>query len=159
MSAVFIAFLFILQLISFFLIAILNARLSKTKDVEQKHQELMKEMDDAVSAYLFEMKDENNRLLEELSRRSSHFEGIEVKSQRHQDEVDLSYPSTISKKKVASLYKQTVKLDELEPTLIPITLKEQVTQLYNSGKTIEQIAKQLGKGKTEIELMIKFSKE
>lgn len=159
MSGVFIAFLFILQLISFFLIAILNARLSKFQDVERKHQELMKEMDDAVSAYLFEMKDENNRLLEELSRRTSKFEGIEVKSQRQQDDFGLTYPSTISKKKVASLYKQTVKSDEVEPILIPITLKEQIIQLYNSGKTIEQIAKQLGKGKTEIELMIKFSKE
>ena len=159
MSGVFIAFLFILQFVSFFLIAILNARLSKFQDVERKHEELMKEMDDAVSAYLFEMKDENNRLLEELSRRSSKFEGIEVKSQHLQDEIGFSAPSAISKTKVANLYKQSFKLEESEPPLKPTTLKEQVIQLSKTGKSTEQIAKQLGKGKTEIELMLKFNNE
>lgn len=159
MTGVFIVFLFILQLVSFFFIAILNARLSKFQDVERKNEELMKEMDDAVSAYLFEMKDENNRLLEELSRRTSKFEGIEIKSQQLQDEVGFSTPTTISKTKVANLYKQSFKVEESEPTLKPITLKEQVIQLSNSGKSTEQIAKQLGKGKTEIELMIKFNNE
>lgn len=159
MSGVFIAFLFILQLVSFFLIVILNARISKFQDVERKHEELMKEMDDAVSAYLFEMKDENNRLLEELSRRSAKFEGIEVKSQQLQGEVGFSTPSTISKTKVANLYKQSFKVEESEPILKPITVKEQVIQLSNSGKSTEQIAKQLGKGKTEIELILKFNHE
>jgi len=159
MSGVFIAFLFILQLVSFFLIAILNARLSKLQDVERKQQVLMKEMDDAVSAYLVEIKDENNRLLEELSRKSVSFEGIEVQSQRTQDEVHFSNRPTISKTKVANLYKQTLKTDETERTLKPLSIKEQVHQLYSDGNSIEQIAKTLEKGKTEIELMLKFRSE
>jgi hypothetical protein len=159
MSGLFFAFLFILQLVSFFLIAILNARLSKLQDVERKQQVLMKEMDDAVSAYLFEIKDENNRLLKELSRRPSSYEGIEVQSQSPQDELHFSSRSTVSKTKVANLYKQTLNIADSEVTTIPITLKEQVDNLYSQGKSIEQIAKQLEKGKTEIELMLKFRNE
>lgn len=170
MSGVFIAFLFILQLVSFFLIAILYTRLTKLKDVENKHQVLMREMDDAVSAYLLEIKDENNRLLEELSRRSVSFDGIEVQQDHNKDEVEFSPRSTVSKLAVAKLYKQTTNPKESEnlSKLItvkeenlskPITLKEQVEELLNSGKSIEQIAKQLGKGKTEIELILKFHNE
>lgn len=170
MSGVFIAFLFILQLVSFFLIAILYTRLTKLKDVENKHQVLMREMDDAVSAYLLEIKDENNRLLEELSRRSVSFDGIEVQQDQHKDEVEFSPRSTVSKMAVAKLYKQTTNPKEPEnlskPITVkvenlskPITLKEQVEELLNSGKSIEQIAKQLGKGKTEIELILKFRNE
>jgi hypothetical protein len=159
MSGVFIAFLFILQLISFFLIAILYTRLTKLKDVEHKHQVLMREMDDAVSAYLLEIKDENNRLLEELSRRSVSFDGIEVLKEQQKDEVEFSPRSTVSKLAVAKLYKQTTNPKEPENLSKQITLKEQVDGLLNSGKSIEQIAKQLGKGKTEIELILKFRNE
>jgi hypothetical protein len=171
MSGVFIAFLFILQLVSFFLIAILYTRLTKQKDIEDKHQVLLREMDDAVSAYLLEIKDENNRLLEELSRRSVSFDGIEVQQGQHKDEVEFSPRSTVSKLAVAKLYKQTTQTKEQEYFSIPVTLKEQgslsktislkeqVEGLLNSGESIEQIAKQLGKGKTEIELILKFGNE
>ena len=67
MKGILIIVLFILQLISFFLIVLLNAKLNKYKHLEVKQNQLMDEMDNAIGAYLMEMKEENDRLIQELS--------------------------------------------------------------------------------------------
>ncbi len=66
MTTILIAVLFVLQLLSFYFIIILNTKLAKFKDLENKQERLMREMDDTISLYLAEMKDENNRLIQEL---------------------------------------------------------------------------------------------
>ena len=63
-----IVILFVLQLLSFCFIVILNLKLSKFKTLELKQERLMREMDDAVGAYLLEMHEENNRLIDELTK-------------------------------------------------------------------------------------------
>lgn len=60
--------LFVLQLLSFCFIVILNMKLSKFKTLELKQERLMREMDDAVGGYLLEMHEENNRLIDELTK-------------------------------------------------------------------------------------------
>ena len=67
--------LVVLQLLSFYFIILLNMKLSKFKDLERKQEQLMREMDDAVGVYLLEMREENNRLIEELSKQpvQNHF--------------------------------------------------------------------------------------
>ncbi len=47
-----------------------------------------------------------------------------------------------------------VMLQKEEPK--PETVEQQIVQLAKKGKTAEEIAKQLQKGKTEIELLLKF---
>lgn len=66
MTTILIAVLFFLQLISFYFLIILNTKLAKFKDLEKKQERLMREMDDTISVYLTEMKDENDRLIKEL---------------------------------------------------------------------------------------------
>ena len=66
MTTILIAVLFFLQLISFYFLIILNTKLAKFKDLEKKQERLMREMDDTISVYLAEMKDENDRLIKEL---------------------------------------------------------------------------------------------
>ena len=156
MSGVLLTFLFILQFVSFFLIALLFTRLSNAKEIEKQHEEFMKEMDDAVSAYLFEIKDENNRLIEELAI-TNHF--IKKEEKTPIDEIPFSPRSTVSKSAVAKLYQQASPVKETVESKNELTPQNQVLALSNAGKSIEEIAKQLGKGKTEIELMLKFHNE
>ena len=47
----------------------------------------------------------------------------------------------------------------LEEPEVPVEAEDartQVIRLYEAGQSIEEIAKQLGKGRTEIELILKF---
>ena len=74
-------FLFILQIISFYFIALLYTKLSKFQDLERKQENIMNEMENSFSAYLAEMKDENDRLLAELSK--------ETNSQSPQRTIDV----------------------------------------------------------------------
>ncbi|MET1015097.1 MAG: hypothetical protein ABWX61_11415 [Paenisporosarcina sp.] len=159
MSGVLLTFLFILQFVSFFLIAILFTRLSNIKDIEKKHEGFMKEMDDAVSAYLFEIKDENNRLIEELAS-TNEASSKKIKEHRYPiEDVLFSPKTTVSKSAVAKLYQQTSPVKETVNVNKEIPLQDQVATLSKAGKSVEEIAKLLEKGKTEIELMIKFHHE
>lgn len=159
MSGVLLTFLFILQFVSFFLIALLFTRLSHVKDIEKKHEEFMKEMDDAVSAYLFEIKDENNRLIEELAMTNETKNVGKEYERAPQEEVPFSPRSTVSKSAVAKLYQQSSPVKDIVEVKSEPSPQDQVLALSKAGKSIEEIAKLLGKGKTEIELMLKFHHE
>lgn len=67
MVASLVIILIISQLICYYFIVILNTKITKFKDLEKRQDQLIREMDDAISLYLVEMKEENDRLIDELS--------------------------------------------------------------------------------------------
>lgn len=185
MTTILIAVLFVLQLLSFYFIIILNTKLAKFKDLEVKQERLMREMDDTISLYLAEMKDENNRLIQALQvvpkptmtpdtgqqaqpiavpksqgQPLSQTDG-EKKAVTANSEPRILMPKNI----VANAYSRqqqggttaAPKVDSLpkeESKLL--TMEQQIVQMAEQGKTAEEIAKKLQKGKTEIELLLKF---
>ncbi|MFJ8087280.1 hypothetical protein ACIQ7N_03590 [Lysinibacillus sp. NPDC095746] len=194
MTIILIAVLFILQLLSFYFLIILNTKLAKFKDLEKKQERLMREMDDTISVYLTEMKDENDRLIQELQRVSKsetqtnavkHEEQIERQkeqspsltkeespvdgSTRLDNEPRFYVPKNIvanaysrqqqteakTEAKVVHSSQQPTNATKKEETK-PLTIEQQAVELAKQGKTAEEIAKQLQKGKTEIELLLKF---
>ena len=189
MEFILIGSLFILQLLSFFWIALLNAKLSKYKDLEKKQQLLIEEMDNSIGAYLVEMKDENDRLIQELKVASmeqtmlNQDSAIEDKVKHLTMQEELVNPATVvplkedkpvaytPMMKAATAYgrqqevhtpnfeqdKVSAILKEVEPKKMPLTFEQKVKNMYDEGQTIEQIAKATNKGKTEIELLLKFS--
>lgn len=190
--------LFILQLLSFYFIVILNLKLSKFQDLERKQEQLMREMDDIVGAYLLEMREENDRLISELSKKQQSPNMIANKVEhvqpdmtqpnmvipfRLQDDIqpvlekqepapsvrELEARTLVSKAVVTKAYAQQKvpantamvesKSDRLNVSMIEekeLSLEEQVLKLAEEGQTAEQIAKVMQKGKTEIELLLKF---
>ncbi|KOS62685.1 hypothetical protein FJQ98_06250 [Lysinibacillus agricola] len=184
MTIILIAVLFILQLLSFYFLIILNTKLAKFKDLEIKQERLMREMDDTISVYLAEVKDENNRLIEELQSVSTTqvktvLQDEQIMSTKEQIEVEKTKEASsnldsetriyVPKNIVANAYSrhqqsgnksvqstsQTDKAIPMEEPK-PLTIEQQAVQLAKQGKTSEEIAKQLQKGKTEIELLLKF---
>ncbi|MFC9538321.1 hypothetical protein ACFTQ7_00390 [Lysinibacillus sp. NPDC056959] len=194
MTIILIAVLFILQLLSFYFLIILNTKLAKFKDLEKKQERLMREMDDTISVYLAEMKDENDRLIQELQRVSKSETPTNAVEQEEQIVRQQEQPSSLIKEE--STVDSSVSLDQ-EPRIYvpknivanaysrqqqsgakaeakvvhsaqqpseatekeeskPLTLEQQAIELAKKGKTSEEIAKQLQKGKTEIELLLKF---
>ena len=208
MVSIILIVLFICQLLSFFLIMILNSKLAKFKDLEARQEKIIREMDDAIGAYLMEMKEENNRLIEELTAtKQPHVMKAEIQHdvQQQSDAKQAIIQETIedvlyaqgqpSSESISERIAQSAtqkpfvpvafatnaynkqkehshtelksapaeliedhadtfieenKLSELAP------FERRVIEMYHAGKTIEDIAKETQKGKTEIELLIKF---
>lgn len=190
MTTILIAVLFFLQLISFYFLIILNTKLAKFKDLEKKQERLMREMDDTISVYLAEMKEENDRLIKELQ---SVSQSEIAASSLHQTEQymtpqeqptlpvvhEVKSDSSLSLEKDARIYvpknivanaysrqqhttskmvktAPPLKVEEQKEAENLLTVEQQALELAKQGKSPEEIAKQLQKGKTEIELLLKF---
>ncbi|MDM5351018.1 hypothetical protein QUF65_08990 [Lysinibacillus sphaericus] len=189
MTTILIAVLFFLQLLTFYFLIILNTKLAKFKDLEKKQERLMSEMDDTISVYLTEMKDENDRLIKELQNVSpselaatSVQQTVSYEPQQEQAysaaEQELKKDRPLSLDKDARLYvpknivanaysrqRQTTEtiasspmplIVEQKEEVKELTMEQQALNLAKQGKSTEEIAKQLQKGKTEIELLLKF---
>lgn len=164
MTMIFLVFLFILQVISFYFIALLYMKLSKFDNLEKKQSKLMKEMDDAIAVYLTEIKDDNEQLIEKLTAK------VEATKQEDSQRQTKKQPPKIQE-------------EEQAPVIMPIlqnTMRHHARQSYEAvqkkvvqeevevddrtqaikmsaeGYSIEEIARKLGKGQTEVELILKF---
>lgn len=190
MTTILIAVLFFLQLFSFYFLIILNTKLAKFKDLEKKQERLMREMDDTISVYLAEMKDENDRLIKELQSVSQSEIAASSLQQTEQYMTPQEQPtlpvvhevksdSSLSLEKDARIYvpknivanaysrqqhtsskmvktASPLKVEEQKEAEKLLTVEQQALELAKQGKSPEEIAKQLQKGKTEIELLLKF---
>lgn len=194
---------------------LLNSKVNKFKMIEAKQEQIIQEMDNAIGVYLMEMKDENDRLIKELSERKveikyvtkseeiklapkqastemidnqtkastgqvSRFEG-NAKNEPFVDEqmIVLEQPvnesiapakemvKIVPKTVATNAYKKqnsispkkdlTKGIEEAKPVdQVLTTFEQQVVQYHKEGFSIEEIAKKTQKGKTEIELLIKF---
>lgn len=200
MTTIFIILLIISQLISFFLIFILNAKIAKFKDLELRQDKLMEEMENAISVYLLEMKEENERFIDELTklskpqpnesynmaneqinkRISDHInkDSVQLKNEENNGNQKIEKLQVIPKAVAKNAYiqqqkshtsnreklneeavneKKQQKLTETNLQMTSPTLKEKIVALHQEGKSIEEIAKITQKGKTEIELLLKFN--
>lgn len=152
MTTIILLSLFILQVITFYFLALLYTKSSKYDDLEKKQQTMMREMDDSIGLYLSELKDENDRLIEKLSKKVDKEEvplspvPIVEKSSVNNIPVNLALKSYQAINNYKNQPKQLEEPDERTRTI----------QLHEAGQTVEEIAKKLGKGRTEIELILKF---
>ncbi|PDM41290.1 hypothetical protein CN643_13285 [Parageobacillus yumthangensis] len=144
---------FILHALSLFVIILLYLQLSKVKETEKRQQQMAEEMEQTFSAYLLEWKEENERFLKELSDMLTN----RTKADRKQSPPKADATST----KEEALPNYFPNVDDVKDIVdirhqaMP-SLVEEAWQLFEQGKTIEEIAKILKKGKTEIELLLKF---
>lgn len=199
MTTALIITLFIIQLITIFVIVILNSKLSKFHDLEKRQNELVNEMDNAISVYLMEMREENDRLINELKKpvdtlnkarissevpihtvteqpvmkqmETLQYQSDSIKQEEQQTEIQPR--KFVPVKQAANAYnkQKNEPIEELEETTSieaqlfsnedsnetkQPTFEQQVVEHYRKGKSIEEIAKMMQRGKTEIELLVKF---
>ena len=168
--------LFILQILAFFFIVLLQVKIARFNQLEEKQNRLMRDMDTTISAYLLQMREENDRFIAQLTA-TKPSGPVVVKAESSVDfveatevplpKVEVKKPRVVMPKKtVAKAYQQqethtTPKVEEAvvqkeqESSSAPM-LVQQAISLQEQGLTIEEIAKRLQKGKTEIELLLKF---
>ena len=206
MTTILLVVLFISQLLTFYFLVILNSKLSKYKEIEKKQEAIIREMDNAISVYLLEVKDENDRLIKELKKHSefkktvqgdqhiatesSHFkieaktddsiavlenetlksQNLKLEQKENQSEQVIDAQKFVSKTVAATAYKKQLpptqpQIEQNEKVVKQIEqpedqglsqFEQEVVNYHRLGMTIEEIAKKTQKGKTEIELLIKF---
>jgi hypothetical protein len=186
--------------ISIYFIFILYSRQNRLLEVEKSQESFKKEIENEISAFLFEMKEEN----EEFIKRFQQLQKTPLQSENpaanilHSEQKKDLPASPVSapidelntkdwevaaarsfKKQAVKVYQKTIADQEESPATEKETAKQadnqaeqhsdidneeiyrsllvnQVKILLNQGFTIDDIAKKLNKGKTEIELLLKF---
>ncbi|BDH61169.1 swarming motility protein SwrB [Lysinibacillus sp. PLM2] len=196
MITILVVLLIVSQLFCFYLIAILNAKVAKFQELEVKQNQLLREMEDTIGLYLVEMKEENDRLIQELStldkgkkvqtKNADTFNsisqvaaGLDDKVYTESEKADSNSLDLPLEKKIqvpkaivqnaynkykspsveTTVLENKNKFEANQPNVegIPFSFEDQVLKLHGEGKSIEEIAKLTNKGKTEIELFIKFN--
>lgn len=168
MQTIFLFILFIIQMIGFYVIVLLYTKVSKFNDLEKKQQKLMAEMDDSIAAYLAELKEENERLITIIEKRqqsihsnSKHSTTTIDKEVNHKGKENGHFPKpkiplNVAMQSYQSYSKSTFENEVSMPMEVEMDERTKAITMHEKGKSIEEIAKALGKGKTEVELLLKF---
>lgn len=197
MSAFFIFLLFVLNIITIFAIIVLYLRQNRLSMLEKDQKAVIGEMEQLLSGYLMEMKEDNETLVKAIKNsvamnpehgqkgqeHGSIKETKEEKQEKKEQDILLEYKAGSR----AAAIKQAIKAykimpEENEANALPVkvedrlelasaakefsdmlqaslnerSLNEKVDMLADQGHSIEEIAKKLGRGRTEIELLLKF---
>lgn len=181
-------FLLLLSLIlnaaAIFAIILLYLRQNRLVEAEKKQERIINEIEEVFSAYLFELKEENEKFLEWMTQNNSQKQsgGIEAtatgaakrETETGPDKVTPEIQQNrlgkgISYHAARKAYHQNhepvptdlndkidIELPEDNVNSKELSFVDQVVYMKKQGLSIEEIARDLDKGKTEIELLLKF---
>lgn len=165
---------FILNAAAIFAIILLYLRQNRLVEAEKKQERMIAEIEEVFSSYLLELKDENDKFLTSINhlnhdpRPEKPLAGSEVNPDGFVEELPLRATPRIGKgaalQAARKAYQQNKSEDRAVPSLpsepeapvMPLSFPDKVEQLISQGRSIEEIARELNKGKTEIELLLKF---
>ncbi|MCR8848669.1 DUF2802 domain-containing protein [Rossellomorea sp. SC111] len=157
---------FLLNIVSLLSIVILYSRQNRFVNLEKEQKKIIVEMEDIISAYLIEMKEENDEFMRKFSTQVRNDKEHVLHTEENEQEEDLRPSEEVTKwtgagyKRASQAYKQMRELgpdpDEHSKESEQDPLLKQILTLRKKGMSIEEIAESLGKGQTEIELLLKF---
>ena len=157
MTTIVLVVLFISQLLTFYFLVILNSKISRYKEIEKKQEAIIREMDDAISAYLVEMKDENDRFIHELKMQSKSKKVVsnehQVTENRRPLELEKTVPATKEIEANPEFGPKQVKMNREEkpsepiidvPKIVPKTIattayKKQMPRMQQPVKQDERV--------------------
>lgn len=172
-----------LNLIAIFCIVILYLRQNRFIGMEKEQKKNIEEMEEVITSFITEIKEENEQFFDKFisiqtqevkedrkveqglddATNSVEFQPKEIKGNKAMLNVyKNAVPSVVeNSKKEDVLEKEEV--DELLNLILPPekepkekSIVEIASEMQEEGKSIEEIAKALNKGKTEMELLLKF---
>ncbi|OLP66417.1 hypothetical protein BACPU_07190 [Bacillus pumilus] len=170
---------FMLHAALIYFVIILYTRMNSLKATEQKQRELLEETENTLAAFLMEVKEENDKLSKAAAASPHSIAGeLETDLQtpkqpqpptesqqsiESEDPVPEHLSALLSEVEVQEeKVNEPVPSHETEDNAPSVedneaSFQDQVKALYDQGLTLEEIAKELKTGKTEIELLLKFS--
>ncbi|RJS62211.1 hypothetical protein [Bacillus sp. PK3_68] len=180
MATLFIFISFILNAVALLAIILLFTRQNRLYEVKRQQEKLVADMEEMMTAYLLEMKEENERFIKEFSSHPTAEDTFSIRTPSppkaaseqtsadniQADSLTISAPS-MQRVRAAQVYNVTNKTPNedgkeqiKENIALPDEQKasEDIFSLNEQGLSIGEIAKKLNKGKTEVELALKFAK-
>ncbi|MGN7939855.1 hypothetical protein [Virgibacillus sp. 6R] len=160
----------LLHIVAFYFIVVLYTKYATIKKLADSQSSLLEEAENSMTSFLIEMKDENERLINELTKATRDnvpdTEKNDSQLENHL-KLDSGLKMQLEKNDGASndeLPDYMNEIDEIEDVIEinhpkqkeDLPFEVEAINLYKNGYTVEQIAKKLNKGKTEIELLVKF---
>lgn len=139
---------FVLHGISLFLIILLSLKWVKIKETEREQAELIREMETMMTTYLMQFKEENERFVKQITSSAVRQKKRETPPSLREEQPSLPIDDVVDRIELSTT---TPKGEQSLDSLVSEALK-----LQQQGKTIEEIAKTLKRGKTEMELLLKF---
>lgn len=138
---------FLLHIITFIFIRHLKNKQKDLIDIEEKMTTQVEQMENSLALYLVELREENERFTEELEKLQNHT----IKETSTPKKVETNKRNTEDS---YTMYNPMSNIKDSEK--VESSLESKVLYLFEKGLTSEEIAKQLNKGTTEIELILKF---
>ncbi|MGP4072221.1 DUF6115 domain-containing protein [Piscibacillus sp. B03] len=150
MSSFLITLSLLLHGITFFVIVYLYQKIQHYQKTDENFERRVKETEDLFNSYILELKDENEKLIHSVSKTDSN---NSISNSQKND----SNMSKHEKNKEQQIEINTTNLiTEQEDRFEPPSVESKILNLYNQGYTIDEIAKKLNMGHTEVDLTIKF---
>ena len=169
-------FLFVLSILvnmtAILAIITLSLRQNRLLDFEKQYIKFRQETEEIIQTFIIEMKEENEEIKQFLRDDSNSSDEVHNQNETKPriDQPIPERPQGYYQKSAMNAYAnintepdENVKLDE---TLISTekSLKRdqdrmlnEIQEMEKQGKTVEEIAKRMGRGKTEIELLLKLN--
>ncbi|WP_175638877.1 hypothetical protein [Metabacillus schmidteae] len=167
----------LLHVVAFYFIIVLYMKYSTMKNLSDTQRQILEETENSMTSFLIDMKDENDKFMKTLLSSSDlkkqpineELIGLNRTSNAEPYNVKVSNESNKTNKIVSDqnsieLPSHLSGIDEMQD-IVEITQTDnkkkpsfevEAINLYKEGYNVEQIAKKLNKGKTEVELLLKF---
>jgi hypothetical protein len=148
MTSVFLFISIVLNIIALFSIVILYLRQSKLFEVEKKQQRMIEEMEDVISTYLAEMKEENESFIERITKVAKNQVNKKVNSEKKEvtllpssEEEKIPFSIKSSKSHAVKAYKlgaiQSLIDEDVEVLLPDFNESEDLNADIKMGKKVE----------------------
>lgn len=156
----------ILNILAITAILLLYLRQNRFVSLEKEQKNNIEQMDQLLAIYITEIREENEAFLKQVQQRnilSLVNDESNVQNEPNPQELNKRYPATTAKKKAASIYQanqanKDTHIDR-QKEKNEATTHSSIQDLYHQGHSVDEIAKRMNKGKKEVELLLKFSKE
>ena len=158
MTTLFLMINFAISLLAIFLVVILYIKFSSVQQLEQDYHRLLKVAEETIGSYVYELQEENKAFLSKLKDRQTAGGGQPKKTTEYsfdEKEPEIT-PEDINIMLGESLQSDSIGNNNEKIAFDDLSTYEQVAILIEDGHSMEEIAKKLGKGKTEIELLWKI---
>ncbi|MFP7232339.1 Swarming motility protein SwrB [Bacillus subtilis] len=150
---------FTLHGVLLYAVIILYTRLAAVKETEKQQKKILEETENTLAAFLLELKEENEKLIENTGPPTRQAkEGTQKPDFQHfenDSEQDAVQEEEHLPEHIEGLITEVERQEESVNSDVQ-SFEDQVIELYEQGYSASQIAQKLKSGKTEIELFLKF---
>lgn len=146
---------FIIHVVTLVIIRQLKVKLDQPSITKQTLDQQQKEIEELLAVYLLEIREENDKMIQLIDQQAKHESQEKIK--------EATIVEQPPRKPIMEARQQEDKYQDYQPfmpkeeeTVVEPSFAAQVLSLAERGDSIETIAKKLNRGKTEVELLIKF---